>query len=270
MNRSRRCFTVGWVRTLKREVKRRFCSINPSPVIVLGNQKAGTSAIAHLTADYAGLSKTIDIPESWWPTLESLLTGNLDLQIFARRNRHRFSADLIKEPNLTFFYESLREVHPEAKFIFVVRDPRSNIRSLLDRLSLPGSRQQIDDMLEGVPQTWRHLFDQDLWGIRGENYVDVLAARWRKAASVYLKHESSMRLVRYEDFLNDKVGTIQALAADLGLDPTCDISDRVDVQYQPRGNRDVSWKEFFGEENLHRIEHECEEEMRAFGYQPLT
>lgn len=259
---------MNWLRLLKREVRRRFSSINPSSIVILGNQKAGTSAIAHLTADYAGLSKTIDIPESWWPTLESLVTGNLNLQTFARRNRHRFSTDLIKEPNLTFFYESLQEVHPEAEFVFVVRDPRSNIRSLLDRLSLPGNRQQVDDMLERVPQTWRHLFDQNLWGIRGKNYVDVLAARWRKAALVYLKHEASMRLVRFEDFLNDKEGTIASLANDLGVDHVNDISDQVDVQYQPRGNRDIAWKEFFGVDNLRRIENTCSPEMKEFGYSP--
>lgn len=257
---------MSWVRALKSEVKRRFCSVNPSPIFVLGNQKAGTSAIAHLTADCAGLSKTIDIPESWWPTLESLLTKELSLQTFARRNGHRFSTDLIKEPNFTFFYESLREIHPKGNFVFVVRDPRNNVRSILDRLSLPGSRKKIDGRLEEVPQTWRHLFDRDLWRISGETYIDILAARWRKAASIYLKYEASMCLVRFEDFLDDKVGTIEALASDLGLDTAHDITDRVDVQYQPRGNRDVTWEEFFGTENLRRIERTCHPEMKEFGY----
>ena len=42
--------------------KNLFAVINENPIIVLGNQKSGTSAIAHLLADYGGLSRTIDIP----------------------------------------------------------------------------------------------------------------------------------------------------------------------------------------------------------------
>ena len=98
--------------------------------------------------------------------------------------------------------------------------------------------------------------------------MDMLADRWKTAATVYIEHESSMRLVRIEDFLNDKVDTIQALAADLELSSTRDISDRVDVQYQPRGNRDVTWREFFGVDNLRRIERTCKPEMEKFGYSP--
>lgn len=36
--------------------------MNETPIIVMGNQKSSTSAIAHLLADYGALSKTADIP----------------------------------------------------------------------------------------------------------------------------------------------------------------------------------------------------------------
>ncbi len=257
---------MSWIYSLKREVKRRFCSVNPSPVIVLGNQKAGTSAIAHLTAEYAGLSKTIDIPESWWPTLESLLKEDLSLKEFAHRNPHRFCTDIVKEPNLTFFYSDIEDIHPKAHFVFVVRDPRSNIRSLLDRLDLPGDKRKLGDALENLPHEWRHLFRKDIWGLQGSSYIDLLAARWRKAAHVYLGDSSSMNLIRFESFLSDKSGAISSLAEDIGLQQQHDISEKVDIQYQPRGNRDVSWLEFFGAENIRRIEDICYQEMSAFGY----
>ena len=40
----------------------RLTRVRQHPIIVLGNQTSGTSAIVHLLADYGGLSKTIDIP----------------------------------------------------------------------------------------------------------------------------------------------------------------------------------------------------------------
>jgi hypothetical protein len=42
----------------------------------------------------------------------------------------------------------------------------------------------------------------------------------------------------------------------------------VDVQYQPRGDRGVSWLEFFGRENLRRIEGICGGRMAQLGYRP--
>jgi len=238
--------------------------INPAPIVILGNQKSGTSAIAHLLAQYGGLSKTIDIPESWWPTLGDLLRGELRLIDFANLNKHRFSTDLIKEPNLTFLYSQLVKLHPQGTFVFVVRDPRSNIRSLLNRMELPGDRESVK--LITVPETWRPIFDAEVWGLEAGHYIEILSARWNLAADVYLEHPGKMLLVRYEDFVADKTGTIKSLAQRLGLSHIHDISDKVDIQYQRRGNQEISWKEFFGPANLARIERICDSRMARLGY----
>ena len=47
-----------------------------------------------------------------------------------------------------------------------------------------------------------------------------------------------------------------------------DISDKVDRQYQRRGDRNVSWPDFFGPDNLARIERICGDRMQRFGYLP--
>lgn len=241
--------------------------INPAPLIVLGNQKSGTSAIAHLLADYAGLSKTIDIPELWWPTLARLLRGEMHLADLARRYPHRFAAQLIKEPNLTFFYDDVKTVHPMASFVFVVRDPRDNIRSLLNRLSLPGNLTAYSIAEHRLEPAWAVIFDAPLWGWdEVQHYIDVLAIRWNRAVDVYREHADEMVLVRYEAFIADKMGTIEHLAERLGLPRMSDITDRLDIPYQPRGERDVPWEAFFGRENLARIERLCRERMEALGY----
>lgn len=247
-----------------------FKKVNPSPVIVLGNQKSGTSVIAHLLADVAGLSKTIDIPESWWPALKKLLSGKIDLSDFVENNRHRFSKDLIKEPNFTFLYSELRKIFPDARFVIVVRDPRDNIRSLLNRMKIPGDLERLNDFKKNIPQKWKHIFNTKLWGIRGDSYIEILAKRWNLATQVYLKNSDEIELIFYEDFINDKVLTIQNLALDLELKPIYNISKQVDIQYQPRGNRDVKWKEFFGTGNLKLIEEICSSYMTFTGYKTMV
>jgi hypothetical protein len=107
-------------------------------------------------------------------------------------------------------------------------------------------------------------------GLEGENYIDLLAERWKRAAAIYRENRDAMDLVRFEDFLDDKVRVICRLAETLDLEPVRDISDKVDVQFQPRGNRDVSWLEFFGAHNLRRIERICCHEMAELGYATST
>jgi hypothetical protein len=77
-----------------------------------------------------------------------------------------------------------------------------------------------------------------------------------------------MVLIKYEDFMKDKAATIMGLARALGRQPRHDISDKVDVQYQSRGDRDVKWVDFFGPNNLARLERICAVRMAAFGYVP--
>jgi hypothetical protein len=78
-----------------------------------------------------------------------------------------------------------------------------------------------------------------------------------------------MTLVRYEDFVKDKVGEITRLVRRMGLESVNDINGEVNVQYKPRGrNRDIPWDEFFGSENLARIEAICGKSMKRLGYSP--
>jgi hypothetical protein len=76
-----------------------------------------------------------------------------------------------------------------------------------------------------------------------------------------------MVLYRYEDFIADKIGFIHTLARGLGMNPIHDIQSRVDIQFQPKGDHSVTWKEFFGCDNLARIEKICAEGMAQMGYQ---
>ncbi len=241
---------------------------NPAPIFLLGNQRSGTSAITRLLAEMTGRSATIDLrPEFHAPCYPAVHRGELPFSHLLERNRLEFSRDLIKAPDLTFFFDELRAEFPAARFVFIVRDPRANIRSVLDRLGLPGDTASwTPEQWATIPPGWRLVVDGRWLGLRGASPVEMLAARWNRCADVFLKHRQHFRLVRYEDFLDDKAGELDRLAAHLGLPKLRDVSSRLDDTLQRRGaNRRVPWRAFFGD-NLACIESRCSERMHALGY----
>ncbi|GAH62832.1 unnamed protein product, partial [marine sediment metagenome] len=99
-------------------VKTVTAQINPNPIIIIGNQKSGATAIAALLADMAGISVTLDLrKEIGNPTYHLVVRGILPLAEFIERNKLAFSAKIIKEPNLTLLYDRLPEYFPGSKFV---------------------------------------------------------------------------------------------------------------------------------------------------------
>lgn len=250
-------------------IKRLLFRPNERPVIVLGNQKSGTSAVAQLLSEYARLSKTIDIPSLWPPHVDAILKGQETLAQAIGRDPKPFSAGLIKEPNLTFFIDELLDLMPMARYVFVARDPRDNIRSILNRLNLAGNLAALPaEAWDSLSPAWASVFDARLWRLGGhELYTDVLAGRWARAAELYFRHEARLTLVRYEDFKAAKAQTIAALAERLGLPQRADIEHLLDHPFQPPGDNTLDWLDFFGERNLRGIEAICAGLMGRLGYQ---
>ena len=248
-------------------VKSWFATVNERPIVVLGNQKSGTSAIAHLLADFGGLSKIIDIPPLWSPVVLKIMRGEIDFASIVKRRRFYFSTDLIKEPSMTFITDRVIARFPNARYIFIIRDPRDNIRSILNRINVPGHLPGLDGKAFKIKSSQRIMLDPSTWGgNKTENYVEALAHKWNKAVDNYVFYRERMILAKYEEFLADKYGFKASLAKQLGISERVDIKDKLDVQYQPRGDRNVLWKDFFGIENLMRLERICSARMKEFGY----
>lgn len=240
----------------------------PSPIFILGHQKSGTSAVAALLGELTGSSVTIDlVNENRRPTFQQVVAGQTSFDRFIRRNRLDFSRDIVKEPNLTFLYSQLANRFPRARFVMVVRDPRANIKSILDRLGWEGDQQDISDaQLRELPPGWSPAFDPGWLHLGSGTYIETLAARWALCADVYLKRPQAFRLVRYEDFLSAKLKTLEGLAGDLDLECRNDIGARLDVPFQPPGNHRISVSQFFSLENLSLIDRICGPQMKHFGY----
>lgn len=257
-------------RDLEYRARSALARVNEAPVFVLGHQKSGTSAIAALLGRLSGCSVTIDLRrEVWRPTYDQVLRGERPFERYLRDNRFSFAREIVKEPNLTLLFPQLERRFGRARFAFVVRDPRDNLRSLLDTLRLPGDLPRLEpEHLRRLNPGWRLVLDGPRLGIPAGHYVELLAHRWSAFVDVYLAQRDRMAACRYEDFLRNKQGEVRRLAEALELPERCDIAAEVDVQYQGRGDSSVAWEDFFGRAHLARIEEICADRMRALGYAP--
>lgn len=259
-----------WRRTYRRYVLDLRAQPHPRPIFILGHQKSGTSVIADLLGQMCGLTVAIDLKRDVHrPAFQLVQFGDLSFDAYRRRNAFEFSHDIIKEANLTPMFVHLHARYPKSQYVFVVRDPRDNIRSILQRLGLSGNPNDVpgDAWRLVVSDTWELILDGGWLGMSCDDYVDGLARRWQLFADVYAQHRDCFITVRYEDFVADKVGTIERLAARLGFDAQRDISHLVDVQHQHKGDPGVSLHAFFGSaDRLGRIERICADGMRMLGY----
>ncbi len=255
-------------RRIRRGAESISASPHPRPVFILGHQKSGTSAVAALLAEMTLSSVAVDlVNEDRRPSYQRVVSGEMSFERFVRRNRLDFSCDIVKEPNLTLLYPELCTRFPRAPKIMVVRDPRTTIKSVLNRLGFPGDRADLTTREKRlVRRGWDLALDPTWLGLHGTTYIEVLAARWVYYADVYLNHRDDMELVRYEDFRSDKIAELKRLAHAVGLVPRASISHLLEVQFQPRGDEATPIHEFFSAENLAIIEKVCGASMADLGY----
>jgi hypothetical protein len=181
-------------------------------------------------------------------------------------HRAIFAGQLVKDPNFPFLLDELVAMFPLARFVFIVRDPRDNIRSVLDRLKLPGQGAVDPMLIANLTPGWRSVICGENPLMPGVNHIEKMAWRWRLAVEKYREHAGNITLVRYEDFIMNKRPYIEQLARSLGHEVVSDISELVDVQYQPKGKSHRDWRVFFSEENLARINSIVEPYLSEFGY----
>jgi hypothetical protein len=236
---------------------------------VLGNQKTGSTAVARLLAALGRLSITTDIPPLQTPTTH-LPNDPEQVAAVLQRYRYYFRRDLVKENELTPATDALLEVLPHARPVFVVRHPAHNIRSILDRVELPGHPKPLDAL--SLPNNgWRPIVTSRLFGIEAPDHITALAKRWSHMTAIYERHRDRLHLVRYEDFMADKAQTIRTLAERLGIEPKRDIQPLLDVPFQPRGaHRSTALSSFFSDEALDIITRHCATGMEVLDYEPVA
>jgi len=234
------------------------CSVEKDPLIVLGNQKSGTTAIAALIGKASRRSVVLDfffrVPRSG----RKIIDGTSTLDEFISHNKSFFSKKIIKDPDLTFLLPDVLKVYPQSKIVFILRDPIANVRSILSRLGLPGtivtlSEEERLQMEQALPE-WYDVVDGKRFGHEDPNPVLSLLKRAIKSHEVCAANQGRFSVVRYEDFLSDKKCYIEGLCHNLNIKVQQDVSKHVDVQYQPKGKRSGTLAGFFGDENWKKMQ----------------
>lgn len=252
----------------KRVLRERLLALvstpNEAPLLVFGNQKSGTSAIAGLLSEATGERLVTDFAGAQEPYIGELIRGDVPIAGYIARNAWAFSAPIVKEPGLTFVAPALMTHFAKSRAVMVLRNPWHNIRSILERVDIRGDADRLIPGKRRLNRTWRSILAGSDLGLPPAHYIDVLAQRWLKAAQIAESLDDRTLIVRYEDFSAAKRETIERLARDLGLPVVADISEKLDHAFQPRG-RGTDPEAFFGP-NYARIATICGAKAAQYGY----
>lgn len=252
--------------------------VNPDAIHVFGCQKSGTSAVAQLTAMAGGLSATVDIPTIWRTPVTDIVRGQASVKGLVEAHRPYFSRALVKEPALAPILDEVAGHIGLQKVVFVVRNPSTNVRSILQRRGVAGDlpelwSEEVAAMLKGNwhwTYDWPHVYrPQAKFWSEGRHYVEGLGTLWSSCVAAMERAEKNgveVHVVRYEDFVKDKRGTVERILAEFGRPVRQDVSAHVDVRFQPKGDHSISVEDFFGADNLARLEDVTRPGAQLFGY----
>lgn len=241
-------------------------------ILVAGMPKSGTTAIARLLGELTGKTVCSDplhqLDQAGVPFRQPLFEGSLNLEQLWRSHRQVFAGPIVKDPNFPLLLPQLQDMFPQARVLVTVRDPRDNLRSILDRLGIPGHPDQAGNALARVQGTWGLVLRGSCPAMPGRDHLEHLAWRWRRSYEPCLALDQRERLIlRYEDFNADKEGQIRRAAQRLGLPARHDISHRVNVSFQPKGKAVTDFEAYFGHDALQRILHIVQPLLAEFGYE---
>lgn len=266
-------FFAGQIRhNIKRKISIFFNNqtSHRNKIFIMGNQKSGTSAIASLLAMASNRTCCIDVFFKMASYESRILDGDYLFEDFVTKASFYFKNDIVKEPEFIFFHDQLYSLFPNSTFVNIVRDPFSNIRSILNRLNMTAyEAEKITNLTESLlPEypLWDLLVDTDRMPYNGKNMFEMLVNRWRFAVNIRTNsEENNFLIVRYEDFLLDKLNFINDLCGTLDMEVKRDVSPYLNINFQPKGSP-VDKEKFFSTKQIDYIYKNCTEDMKRYDY----
>jgi len=223
-------------------LKNKVSRPNQEPILIFGFPKSGTSAIASLLSKRTGLDATIDTKYLWEPYVSRISKGELNYERHISKFSYPFSKTIIKEPNLVFIVDEVMKYYDKPKVIIITRDKARTIKSILDRLKLEGNLSS-NPKEKDINKNWRVLLLSE-----NKHYVQNISEKYDLADNNLKKLEKYNPVyVKYEEFIENKIKTIDKIAKQLKLPLKNDISNIIDTPFQPRSRNDLSVEDFFGD-----------------------
>lgn len=153
--------------------------------------------------------------EAWRPHLRRLVLARLAAQVDAVQRAHgmQAAAVIIKEPNGSIGAEFVMSLLPRARMVFLLRDGRDVVDSMLDA-QLPGGWLSSSHPGHGEQAALARLrmVKREAW---------LWRARTEAVKRAYDQHPAELRrLVRYEQARADTATTLAELESWLGLERT--------------------------------------------------
>ncbi|HEX7843567.1 MAG TPA: sulfotransferase [Kofleriaceae bacterium] len=138
----------------------------------------------------------------------------------ARQDRPRQVRFLEKTPRNALRVPFLSAIFPDARFVFLHRDARENIASMIEMWQQPSSRPMYDlPGWSGPP--WQMLLPPGWRGLDGRSVAEIAAFQWRAANEAILDAlpalpPGSWHAESYADLTSDPAGTLERICAFAG------------------------------------------------------
>jgi len=177
-----------------------------------------------------------------------------------------------------FHLDLLAEMFADADFVYLVRDPRANVASMiegwpeLERFGKPALTPWLRELPGATIPHWTYPAPPGWRDVVGDSLPEICAWSWRQHVDQILRFRRDGRsgeLVTYEALVADPVGTVRGLASRLDLGFTEEASKF--LTDAPTSRTAVSapspnkWSERFGSE-VASVLRELRPTARELGY----
>lgn len=278
------------------------------PIILFGNTRSGTTIVQNVIATHPDVVGWYEPNALWlYPDPgrvhdefdDSDATNKAKKYIrkrflnYQKKNGNRIIME--KTPQNLLRIPYVREIFPEAIYLFIVRDPFSFISSVEYKWQLTVTGRGIIRRLKDTPIStlpyWvrRYLVQQyskrilhkkylSIWGPRYKgiqedlethDLLTVIARQWsvpsRKAEIDMLSFADGQILrLKYEDFVDDPISNLEQICAHCGLNISDDMVKS--TKEMVKSDRKLKWQRFDPETLAHILPEICEE-MERHGYE---
>jgi len=279
-----------------------------SPIFLFGNTRSGTTIVQKVMSTHHEIAGWYEPNALWLYAEPGRIHDEFDegdatdkVKKYIRKRfleyqkQHGNRIVLEKTPQNILRIPYVRAIFPEAKFLFIVRNPFSFISSVEYKWQRPVTGRGILRRLKDTPinqlHHWvrRYIVQQinkrvlrkkylSIWGPRYRGIQDdlkmhdlltVIARQWSVCSVKAEKDMATFEVgqilrLKYEDFVDDPISDLERICAHCGLEMDSAIVKA--AREMVKSDRKIKWQRF-DPRDLARIIPEISDEMQRHGYE---